>query len=228
MFKSLIKILSILLIVGLNWGGLSAISSTIAYFNDQEGYQSNAIVTATLDFHLTSASDFSPEVTPTQTASRTISLVNDGSLGFRYQVRLEQFSGDLDLCNALDLVANLDGGAVEYTGDLTAFSYDPGEFSDPESWQFTASLPSDAARSLENKTCNFKFIFEAIQLGECVGFSDVEEIDNTITTGKWPSELPKLVINKVYYDVDARHGSQPANEWVELYNNTDAAIDIND
>ena len=35
-----------------------------------------------------------------------------------------------------------------------------------------------------------------------------------------------LVINKVYYDVDADHGSEPENEWVELYNPTDAEIDI--
>lgn len=224
MTKSLIKITSLLLIIGLNWTGLSAITSTVAYFNDTEDSQSNAIITATLDFHLESASDFSPEVTPTQTTSRTINLVNDGSLGFRYQVRAEQFSGDLDLCNALELIANLNGDGEEYNGDLTAFSYDPGEFTDPESWQFTASLPSDAP-SLENKTCSFKFIFEAIQLGECVGFNDVEEIDNNISTGSWTIK-EELKINKVFYNVDSKHGTEPANEWIELYNNTDEAIDI--
>ena len=39
-------------------------------------------------------------------------------------------------------------------------------------------------------------------------------------------EPEKIVINKVYYDVDAKHGCEPANEWVELYNPNDEPIDI--
>mgnify|MGYP001600805601 CR=1 FL=1 len=35
-----------------------------------------------------------------------------------------------------------------------------------------------------------------------------------------------LVINKVYYDVDAGHGKEYANEWVELYNPTEEAVNI--
>lgn len=35
-----------------------------------------------------------------------------------------------------------------------------------------------------------------------------------------------LVINKVYYDVDANHGSEDANEWIEIYNPSDQPKDI--
>ena len=35
-----------------------------------------------------------------------------------------------------------------------------------------------------------------------------------------------LVINKVYYDVDANHGTEEENEWVELYNPTNETINI--
>ena len=63
MFKSLIKITSLLLITGLTWTGISAVSSTMAYFNDTEGYENNELIVGILDFSLSSASDFSPQVT---------------------------------------------------------------------------------------------------------------------------------------------------------------------
>ena len=91
MTKSLIKIISILLIVGLNWTGLSAVGTTLAYFNDNEGPQSNAIVAATLDFHLESTSDFSPEVNEGQDTDRYIDVINDGSLSFKYNVHVADF-----------------------------------------------------------------------------------------------------------------------------------------
>ena len=37
-----------------------------------------------------------------------------------------------------------------------------------------------------------------------------------------------LVINKVYYDVDAAHGTEKDNEWIELYNPTDENVNIRD
>ena len=41
-------------------------------------------------------------------------------------------------------------------------------------------------------------------------------------------EEPMLVINKVYYDVDANHGTEPDNEFIELYNSSRQPIDISD
>jgi len=35
-----------------------------------------------------------------------------------------------------------------------------------------------------------------------------------------------LVINKVYYNVDGEHGSDPKNEWVELYNPTNQPVNL--
>jgi len=226
--NSIIKIISLLLIIGLNWTGILAIGQidqTLAYFNDSEDSQSNSLVISTLDFHLYSDSDFSPLVTLNQSASRAIDVVNDGSLGFRYTVYASNFSGDMDFCNALQLTANLDSGDPEYTGNLTGFTYNTGEFADPENWQFTAFLPEDAPDALENKTCSFKFIFEGVQLGECAGFSDIEEIENTINSGQWII-IEEMKINKVYYNVDREHGREYDNEWIEVYNPNDFPVDI--
>ncbi len=35
-----------------------------------------------------------------------------------------------------------------------------------------------------------------------------------------------VVISEVYYDVDMAHGTEPANEWVELYNGTESSVDV--
>jgi hypothetical protein len=76
---------------------------------------------------------------------------------------------------------------------------------------------------LQNKTCKFDFVFDGNQIGGA-GFYDQEVIPNTITSGIWL----KVVINKVYYDVDANHGTEPKNEWIELYNPTNEAVNLKD
>ena len=97
----------------------------------------------------------------------------------------------------------------------------------PEDWQFTATLTDDDP-ALQNKTCTFDFVFDGTQISGA-GFYDQEIIPNTITSGIWQ----KVVINKVYYDVDDEHGigsgaNEWKNEWIELYNPLDQDINIKD
>ncbi len=222
MKNSLVKIISLLIIIGLYWVGLSAIGRTFAYFNDTETSSENTYSAGTLDFSWHSLVDFSPEVTPTASTSRSISLTNEGSLGFQYAGRTTNTSGTL--CDFLNLEAKLDG-IIVYTGSLTSFNYNAGEFStSTDEWQFKVNLSSDDP-SLQNQTCNFDFVFDGTQIGGA-GFSDQEIISNTITSGIWQ----KVVINKVYYDVDAAHGESGRNEWkyewIELYNPLDHSINL--
>lgn len=55
----------------------------------------------------------------------------------------------------------------------------------------------------------------------CEDFSDDNEYHAPPPTG-----LNHLIITEVYYDTDATHGSEPANEWVEIFNGTGASIDL--
>lgn len=64
--------------------------------------------------------------------------------------------------------------------------------------------------------------------------SQVSVTGNQFSTGTWPE---KIVINEVYYDVDARtypHGQgvkteeEGKNEWIELYNPNNFAVNIKD
>ena len=56
----ILKITVILLIVGLNWTGLSVVIETLGFLNDTEDSAQNIFAASTLDFSLDSPPDFSP------------------------------------------------------------------------------------------------------------------------------------------------------------------------
>ena len=184
--KSLLKITAILVIIALNWSGLLAVIDTVAYYNDTENSFGNSFTAATLDFSLSPLGNFSPVVIPTQSSSRTISVINNGSLGFQYTVQASNFNGDLNFCNALNLNANVDGDDPEYNGHITTFNINsPITFGSPEDWIFTVALTSNDP-SLQGKVCTFDFVFNGVQIGG-FGFSDQETISNIVTAGSWQS-----------------------------------------
>jgi len=216
--NSLLRITVFLVIVGLNWAGLSAVIETLAYFNDTENSSENSLSAATLDFSIPTTPDFSPSVTPTATSSRNISIINDGILGFQYTVTTTNATGTL--CDYLNLTANLDGSTVG-TWSLTSFNYNAGQFVAPEDWQFVATLTSDDP-SLENQTCTFDFIFDGVQIGG-FGFYDQEIISNTITSGQWVVKAGDVVINELMWMGSYK---KPEDEWIELRNMTSYPIDL--
>jgi len=172
--------LILMLIVGINWSGLFAIGQTLAYFNDIENSPENILSAGSLDFSLDAPVNFTPKVTPTANALRTVGIINDGSLGFQYTASTTNVVGTL--CASLNIIAKLDG-EEEYNGLLGGFNVGSFVFDDPESWNFTVSLiGSDAG--LENKSCAFDFDFDGEQSGGA-GFSDIETISNLVESGTW-------------------------------------------
>jgi len=179
--NSIVKLVSISLIAGLNLTGLSAIMETSAYLNDTEASPNNIYTASTLDFSLNSLADFLPEVTPTQNSVRDISVIKDGILDFEYNLKTEDETGDL--CDNLNLTVTRNGADIGYAGTLKDFTYGAGQFFSPDDWQFTASLIGNDP-SWENKTCDFDFVFDGAQIGGA-GFYDQEIISNTINSGSW-------------------------------------------
>jgi len=212
--NSIVKIICLLLIIGLNWFGFLTIEQTFAYYNDTESSLANSYSVATLDFAISETPDFSPEIMPNQNTTREIDLKNLGNLDFEYRVKVENTTGTL--CNYLLLKDDL-------TGDfrpLSSFVSATTTFSNKSNWQFEAKLTSNNP-SFQDKICSFDFVFDGWQI-EGAGFSDKETIANAIHSGVWR----KIVINKVYYDVDSQHGNENDNEWIELYNRGSEAIDL--
>jgi len=227
--KICLKVLAVVLIIELNGFGLFAIGNTFAYFNDAENSADNSYSAGTLDFYLSSLADFSPVLdTPITTASRTIEVINEGSLGFFYSGQTSNASGIL--CDYLNITAKLNS-ITEYSGSLMGFAFADKEFSSPQTWEFSAALAT-TSEFLENTTCNFDFVFNGQQATSSFGFSDQETINNTITAGSFNEEPPPITekcvkINEVYYDPDAAHGSAD-DEWIEIYNACSYQVNLKD
>ena len=214
--KSLLKIVFLILIIGLNWAGLLAISKTSAFFDDNGISSGNAFQSGTLDFSLSAPKNFSPDLRPSQTtSSRTIGVSKDGSLGFQYRVRVENATGDL--CSHLELKDNSAGSSFQ---PLSGFSSTTTTFFNKSNWIFTANSPNPD-ESLQGKICNFNLVFEGWQENlsdNTQGFTDTETINNIVKMGYWD---PPVVLNEFLPNAA---GDYP--EFIELYNKTTSPIDL--
>jgi len=234
--KSISKILIVLIFVGLNWAGFSAIGQTFAYFSDTKIFTDNTLQTGVLDMTLRSGQnnfvplDKSSNMKPGDTVSRDIYIKKEGSLPFKYIAHSEPISGfcDEEYYNALKLKVWYNyyydyepydpdyhknrTMAQKYDGLLKDFNL-PSDDSDlqisnshpyfnnifygvDEHWfYFQIILPTDAPNTLEDKICQFKFIFDGWQTNlpdSSQGFTDTEEITNTITSVDW---TPPVISN---------------------------------
>ena len=179
-----------LLTIVMVFGLLGFAGKIQAYFLDDGISQSTSFHAGTLEMTLNSRGDFSPQLMPSQTVVRNISVDKAGDLPFQYIMRVVNTSGGI--CGSVTLKAELNG-TEEYNGDLNSFNILPVEISDSQDhWVFTAALNGDGP-DLESKSCQFQFIFEAWQINmtHCGdgGFTDEENIDNVLQTGSW---IPKL------------------------------------
>ena len=182
---SIIKIVAILIIVSLNWAGLSAVYQTLAYFNDRQVSTDNIWQAGILDFELSSPADFKPSpIEAGESASRTISIINLGNQ-HKYTITATNFSADV--CDYFNLEVSLNDGGILYSGPLKDFvDFGPTVFEDPAEWQFILTLPSDTPQEFLGQTCDFDFVFFGSQtrhdLPFGTGFTDEERISNSIAT----------------------------------------------
>lgn len=205
------------------------IPNSTASFQDIETIEGNTVTTSTLDFSLAPSTNFLPDtLTPGDSATRDVGVVNDGSLDFQYNLSITQTSGDSDLCNALQVEARLNG-AVQYSGSLSGLTATT-IFNPLDNWEFHVSF-NDYDSNLQSKICKFDLVFSGEQIGGN-GFTDEETLASTIYSGTWTPPLTSgdVVINEVYYDVASDKGdegdSANPNEWVELYNNSDSPVNL--
>ena len=229
MTKPFLKIISLLLIVSMNWSAVSLICGTDAYFNDVEVSENNIFTAGVLDFELYSAADFSPEITPTQNSARTISIVDTTStMNYNYKVRVENAVGSL----CADLLLD-DGNGSQA---LNSFISNEVLYSNKSAWIFNALLIGGSS-GWEGESCSFDFIFEGWQDNIAFGtggFSDLETISNVISNSDQPPVLSSCMkINEVYYDPGVRTNTSgtegdPNDEWIELYNSCDYGVNIKD
>ena len=208
----------------------SIVSNGTGFF-DFENSSQNVFSAETLDLDMQNYVFFKPTTTPTQNATSSLQVANTGSLNFKYQIEIDNLSEDIDLCNALSLKVKKDGNQI-YNGNLKDFNHSLSVLysSNLDNFEFEVSLLF-GDHDLQNKTCDFDFIFRALQensntYSSTQGFSDHEILSASVSSGNWQPEPEVLVINEVYYDVDDEHGKEGDNEWIEIYNAGANAVDI--
>ena len=223
--NSIIKIICLLLIIGLNWFGLLTVNKTFAYFNDTENSFGNVLSVSKLDFYLEEIGDFSLNFSQSKPAKRKINLLSEsGSLPFKYKIKATDFEGPL--CEKLNLEAKLDG-TTKYLGTLMDFILSvPVDFSEPsDNWEFIISFSGDI-ETYKNKPCQFYFQFFGWQndLEESGGFSDQENSFLHLSL----RDDRVIVLNEFVADPCGNDCQLQGleGEWVELYNNSDGPIDL--
>ncbi|MFA6097089.1 MAG: lamin tail domain-containing protein [Candidatus Paceibacterota bacterium] len=132
----------------------------------------------------------SVKITPAVSVWRDTVIIKHEGLNFLHGIKAEEASGDADLCEKLTVEAYLNG-VLMYSGNLVSFDYKSSVFSDSANeWRFLIGLPADAPDSLAGKTCTMKYIVSGWQENISIpggGFSDVEEVSDTVGSGEWVS-----------------------------------------
>ncbi len=255
MNKSFDKIICLLIIVSLNWAGVSVVGETFAYFSDKETASQNSCNIAILDFSVFSGQNnfTSPaeEMEPGDSTARDIYINQEvNSLPLKHDASYEFVSGDSLLCDQLNLKIWYNhyngfpsGGytnrdmRLKYNGSLVSLNnlrdsdfeiphlddqFDTNSNDGTKQWFFyKISLADNLTEDYQGKVCHFKFNFKGWQndfenYGEG-GFTDIEEIENTIKTGYWD---PPVVLNEFLPNA----GNYP--EFIELYNKSNSSIDL--
>ena len=183
------KFLVLFLIISLNWFGLATIGKTLSGFSDIEESQDNSFAAGSLDFHLSSPNGWLPpekvdDLLAGDTVTRTIDVINDGSLPFQYTASTTIFaSSDTEFCGALDLKVE-HGSDVIYDGSLIDLVFNPTLLlgvGETDTLEFSVTLP-DGSPDFDAKTCEFKFVFsgwqENLNWGEV--FWDTEELEGNV------------------------------------------------
>ncbi|GAI30660.1 unnamed protein product [marine sediment metagenome] len=106
--KSLFKIISLLLIIGLNWTGLSAIGKTFAFFNDTENSANNVFQAGVLDMTVRPGqNNFTPNAENMMHGDQVNRDIYIGktadSSSLKHKVSYEFVGGNEDFCSRLQL-----------------------------------------------------------------------------------------------------------------------------
>jgi len=232
MYKSFIKILSILLIIGLNWAGLSAVMETFAFFNDVEN-SVNTFSAALLDFSVTkrNISGFIGMEALSEIASASVVTKKTGSLNIQYEVNAEEISGNDDFCNALMMEVE-HNGVEKHDGPLLSFSAPT--TTQLGTWEFEIDLPVSATNVPHGAECNVDLVFKGwrtdVATFEESGFTDEERIElrlisRMIVLNEFLPN-PNGLVPDYGFDFGEDNSTMPQGEWVELYNNSDFNYDL--
>lgn len=207
-----LRVLVLALLVGMNWSGLFAVGATVAYYADAETSSGNTQSAGSLDFSL-DPDEWMPvgkedSLLPGDTVSRTVGILDNGTIGFQYTASSVKTAGNDVFCDALVLDARQDG-VSRYTGALMGFLAGPFVFAAPEKWIFDVTLPLGAP-NVEGMSCEFTFVFNGWQEGfpASSGFRDTEEVENILEAASSATASTSPIADAYVHQAgpDSEHG----------------------
>ena len=198
----LMRVLSLYVIFG-----IAGMPITIGYYIDTETLENNAFTTTSLDFVLEDDGGETineglfdkDEIYPPEddvSATEEVFVVNEGDLDFKYEVTFEDFDGDTELCDELEVVIDQDSAEILDDYLQNTHNYEFEIDSDEDELDIEIYLTNDN-EDLQDKSCKFDIEIFGWQTDSngTSGFTDIESITgNEIETGWWVDPSVEVVV----------------------------------
>lgn len=211
-FTKIVLVVFLALVVGIPGSGSY-------YFNKEKSGQ-NELVSTVLDIELDQDDNFDPDedIFPGETRSKDFVVHNLGEDGFPYKIRIDNISGDSDLCGVLEInLIFVDGSTGSGAVSLDTLDFDVSSIEGDDNYTMEVLLPEDADDvELGNSTCTFDLVAEMWidDFSPGQAFFDTENFTNQISTGSFE------VLSEPEESEESEEFEQPAEfgESVELEN----------
>lgn len=227
------KIIIFALILSLSLGTFG-VQSTNAFYNDTESSAGNSFSAGSLVL-ATSSDDLGPVDLG---VLQNYSVINQGSLPFEYEMTVGISGGsDTTFCGQLNIIV-LKGADTLYTGSLSGLDFIKLIEGAQDDLTFTITDSHSPANGA-GKVCSFNLISKAWQeeLDYSQGFNDTASTKAVVYSAGTiiPPLSNGVVLNEFLpnpngveygFDFGADGDSMPKGEWIELYNNSNASVDL--
>jgi predicted ribosomally synthesized peptide with SipW-like signal peptide len=218
--KQFSKFAVVLVVVSMLFGTLG-INQTSAYFTSSATVSGSTFTAGTLAISLDNTNTFSSGLLyPTDSISQSMNISNTGSLDSQYIAKTTPIEADNSACDYIKMIAS--NGEYTYTGLIKDFTSSAIPTTNA-TWNYNFTVSSSAPSSVWGKTCYFNWNYTAWQSNlsdSSSGFTNILEKSGAIKVGK------AVVLNEILYNPKSTDPAPANKEFIELYNNSNLAIDI--
>lgn len=211
----------IVLVVISMFTNIFTINQASAYFSDEATIEGSTFTAGTLEISSSNIDTFSSNLLyPTDSISTSIDISNTGSLESQYIVKTAPIGSDNSACSYISMTAS--NGSYTYTGLINNFTSDTIQTTD-STWNYNFTVSPTAPSNIGGATCYFSWNYTAWQNNlpnASSGFTSTIEKSGAIKIGKG------VVLNEILYNPKSTDQSPSNKEFIELYNNSNIAIDI--
>lgn len=166
---------------------------SLAWFDDLETAETNALSASTLEFSASPVNDLpAGGIAPYEDYIHTLNLTKIGTLDFNYSITLGNFDDGVNdgsgLCDNLTIKDDIPGSTTVYP--IKDYILNLASYPADTSINFTIRLVSNDP-SLQNQTCKFDYKITAWQtdmIDYSTGFSDQKLVSDSILSDPWEVE----------------------------------------